>query len=151
MSNDIEAKQQRDWQPLHDAITGVVDLYGVKDPFRKGDYWLLDENWGRYSQQLEFQNLQLFDTLILSALQGLLHQFPDWHITIRVDVVGKEEQWPGMGVIIYRDRIVDDLNRDFLPDRFRNLLFGETPAVEADRVAERVRTLMHLTQQKRRR
>lgn len=151
MSNDMEATQRRDWQLLHDAITAVVDMHGVKNPFRAGDYWLLDENWGRYSQQLEFQNLELFDALILGALQGLLHQFPDWYITIRVDVVGKEDQWPGMGVVVYRDRIVDDLKRDFLPPRFRNLLFGEVPAVEAERVAERVRSLMALTQQKRRR
>jgi hypothetical protein len=149
MSADIQAEQQRDWQLLHDAITGVLDLYGLKDPFRKGDYWLLDENWGRYSQQLEFQNLQLFDTLILTALQDLLRQFPDWYITIRVDVVGKEDQWPGMGVIVYRDRIVDDLKRDFLPSGFPSPPFGEIPAAEAERTAERVRNLMALTQLKR--
>lgn len=151
MSADMQAGQQRDWQLLHDAITGVLDLYGVKDPFRRGDYWLLDENWGRYSQQLEFQDLRLFDRLILKALQDLLRPFPEWYITIRVDVVGKEDQWPGMGVVIYRDRMVDDLNRDFLPARFRDLVFGEAQAAETERAAERVRQLMALTQQKRRR
>lgn len=151
MDIDADVRQQRDWQTLHDAITGVLDLYGVKDPLRRGDYWLLDENWGRYSQQLEFQNLDLFDRLILNALQDLLRPFPEWYITIRVDVVGKEDQWPGMGVIIYRDRMIDDLNRDCLPARFRDLVFGETQAAEAERAAERVRRLMALTQQKRRR
>lgn len=151
MSIDVDVKQQRDWQLLHDAISGVVDLYGVKNPFGKGDYWLLDENWGRYSQQLEFQNLDLFQPVLLAALQNLLHSFPGWYITIRVDVVGKEDTWPGMGVIVYRDRIIDDLRRDFLPLGFPSDLFGETQAAEADRIAERVKTLMAVTQLKRRR
>lgn len=146
MSADRQSEQQRDWQLLHDAITGVLDLHGVKDPFGRGDYWLLDENWGRYSQQLEFQNLDLFQPVLLQALQNLLHPFPGWYITIRVDVVSETHKWPGMGVIIHRDRIVDDLNRDFLPPRFRNLRFGETQVAETERIAERVSKLMALTQ-----
>lgn len=141
--------QQRDWQLLHDAITHILDCYGMKNASGKGDYGLLDENWGRYSQQLEFQNLDLFHPIILQLLQNLLQRFPDWYITIRVDVVGKEDVWPGMGVIVCRDRIVDDLNRDFLPPRFRNIMFGETPAAVAERTAERVRQLMAATRQKR--
>lgn len=151
MGIDPDLKQQREWQLLHDAIIGVVDQYGVKDPFRKGDYWLLDENWGLSCQQLEFQNLDLFQPVVLDALQSLLHRLPDWYITIRVDVVGKEDEWPGMGLIIHRDRIVDELRREFLPLRFRDGLFGEAPAAEPDRIAERVKRLMALTQQKRRR
>lgn len=151
MNENRQAEQQRDWQVLHDAVTRVIDRYGTKSPLRQGDYWLLDENWGRYSQQLEFQNLDLFHPIILQLLQNLLQLFPDWHITIRVDVVGKEDIWPGMGVIIYRDRIVDDLNRDFLPSKFRNVMFGETPAAEAERTAERVRQLMAMTWQRRNR
>jgi hypothetical protein len=132
-------------------MDGVVDRYGIKDPFGKGDYWLLDENWGLSCQQLEFQNLDLFQPIVLQALQNLLHSFPGWYITIRVDVVSKTDQWPGMGVVIYRDRIVDDLKRDFLPPRFRDLRFGESQAAETERIAERVSKLMALTQLKRNR
>lgn len=149
MEADLKGEQARDWQLLHDGVTQIFDGYGVKDPFGKGDYWLLDENWGRHSQQIEFMNLDLFQPVIISALQGLLEQFLDWYITIRVAVPGKEDEWPGMGVIIYRDRIIDDLNRDFLPARFRNVIFGTIAADEAAQSADRVRHLMAATQAKR--
>src|SRR5258707_1249924 len=115
MSTAEEAAQQRDWQVLHDAITATLDRFGRKDAFGKGDYWLLDDNWGRLSQQLEFQNLELFKPQIIKVLQDLLAGYPDWYITIRVAVPGKEKIWPGMGLIIYSDEVIDELRRDFLP------------------------------------
>jgi hypothetical protein len=148
MSADLQAEQQRDWHLLHDAITRILDRYGVKNHLRQGDYWLLDENWGRYSQQLEFQNLQLFHPVILGALQDLLPQFPHWCITIRVDVVGKEDEWPGMGVLVYRDRMVDDLRREYLPARFQNIIFGAKASDEVERVNRRVKILMDATRKR---
>jgi hypothetical protein len=76
-------------------------------------YWLVDDNWGRLSQQLEFQNLELFKPHIIKALQDLLVDYPDWYITIRIAVPEKEGIWPGMGLIIYSDEVVDELRRDF--------------------------------------
>ena len=41
----------------------------------------------------------------------------------RVDVVGKEKEWPAMGLIIHDDEIIDDLKRDFLPEEFRSIIY----------------------------
>jgi hypothetical protein len=60
-------------------------------------------------------NLQLFKPHIVEALQALLAPYPDWHITIRVAVPGKEGIWPGMGLIVYSDEVVDELRRDSCP------------------------------------
>jgi hypothetical protein len=142
MSTAEEAKQERDWRTLHDAITETLDRFGRKDPVGKGDYWLVDDNWGRLSQQLEFQNLELFKPHIVRALQDLLAPYPDWYIAIGVAVPGKEDIWPGMGLIVYSDEVVDELRRDFLPAEFRDVVFGTISNDTADALAERVRKLM---------
>jgi hypothetical protein len=73
--------------------------------------------------QLEFQNLALFYPTCIKALQALLIDFPDWEITVRVDVPGTEKKWPGMGIIIASDEIIDELQRDYLPPEFRDLKY----------------------------
>ena len=142
MSSAEEAKQERDWQTLHDAITATLDRFGQKDDCGRGDYWLVDDNWGRWSHQLEFQNLALFKPHIIKALQDLLAPYPDWYIEIGVAVPEKYGIWPGMGLIVYPDEIVDELRRDFLPAEFHDVVFGTIRNDDPAEVAERVRKLM---------
>lgn len=137
MSAAEEASQERDWRTLHDAITATLDRFGRKDAFGEGDYWLVHDNWGRRSHQIEFQNLEMFKPHIIKALQDLLAPYPDWYIAIGVAVPGKEDIWPGMGLIIYSDEIVDQLQRDFLPPEFRDVIFGTISKDNAAEVAER--------------
>jgi hypothetical protein len=143
MSYYTIADQERDWQILHDDITRVLDPFGRKNAFGKGDYWLVDDNYGPRRHRLEIQNLDLFQIDILRQLQGVLAAYPDWCITIQVAVPGKEKLWPGMGVIVYSDEIVDELQRDFLPERFRDTIFGTISTETPETVAERVRKLMN--------
>ncbi len=117
------ATQETEWSCLYDLIMETLDRYGRKDPFGKGDYWLLDENWSWHCHQLEFQNLNLFRPEIVKALQGLLADFPDWEIAIRVDVPAMDGKWPGMGLIISTDKIVDELQRRYLPEEFHNYTY----------------------------
>ena len=137
-----DAAQERDWQTLHDAITATLDQFGRKDAFGEGDYWLVDDNWGRWSHQLEFQNLEMFKPHIIKALQDLLAPYPDWYIEIGVAVPEKYGIWPGMGLIVYPDEIVDELRRDFLPVEFHDVVFGTISNDTAAALAERVRKLM---------
>lgn len=144
MYSPSEVAQGREWQSLNDLVTEILDRHGVKDAFGDGDYWLLDDDLGRTVKQVEFQNLDLFKPEIIRELQETLARYPKWSITIRVDVVGKEKEWPGMGIIIYPDEIVDELQRDYLPHRFRNLIFGTIPPPPEtqEQLAEKVRKLM---------
>jgi hypothetical protein len=133
MASDDDAVQDREWHRLHDQITELLDRYGKKNAFGKGDYWLVDDNWGWKRHQLEFQNLDLFRAVVIKSLQSLLADFPEWDITVRVDVIGKEKMWPGMGLVISHDEIIDDLKREFLPPEFRTLLYdGARPPKKID-------------------
>ena len=76
-----------------------------------------------YRQKLEVQNLSLLQPHIIKSLQVLLVGYPDWEIMFRVDVIGKENEWPAMGLIIHEDEIIDDLHREYLPEEFRNFVY----------------------------
>jgi hypothetical protein len=133
MSSDSKSAQEREWQNLHDRIAATLQRFGQADPVRKGDYWLLDENWGWYRHQLEIQNLDLLQPPIIKSLQALLTDYPGWDITVRIDVPGKEKSWPGMGLIIYHDEIVDQLQRQYLPREFQDIEYeGSRPGTERD-------------------
>lgn len=124
MADDKSAIQEQQWLVLHDRITEVLDRFGRKDAFGKGDYWLVDDNWGWYRQQVEIQNLDLLKPQVVRRLQAVLAEYPDWDITVRVDVPGTEERWPGMGLVIYHDEIVDELRREFLPAEFGEIRYA---------------------------
>lgn len=119
-----ESRRTSEWQILHDRITKTLDGFRArKDAFGKGDYWLVDEDLGLYRQKLEVQNLNLLQPHIIKSLQALLNGYPDWEIMFQVAVPGKEDIWPGMGLIIHDDEIIDDLQREFLPEEFRHVTY----------------------------
>ncbi|HZS63561.1 MAG TPA: hypothetical protein VFA53_03545 [Xanthobacteraceae bacterium] len=119
-----ETRRASEWKILHDRITETLDGFGArKDAVGKGDYWLVDEDLGLYLQKLEVQNLSLLQPHIIKSLQALLTGYPDWEIAFRVDVIGKENEWPAMGLLIHDDEIIDDLRREFLPEEFRDIAY----------------------------
>lgn len=117
-SDDDDAplsQQELEWGRLYDRIAEYLRPLGTQSPIGEGDYWLLDENWGQYLHRIEIQNLNLLAPTVIKGLQSLLTDYPDWDIAMAVDVPGTEMRWPGMGLVISRDRIVDELQREFLP------------------------------------
>ena len=54
----------------------------------------------------------------------MLNGYPDWEIMFPADVPGEKEAWPATGLIIHDDEIIDDLQREILPEEFRNLVYG---------------------------
>lgn len=128
MREHNEARRAAEWTILHDRIDETLSRFGKKDGFGRGDYWLVDEDLGSYRLKLEVQDLNLLQPLIIKSLQALLDGYPDWEIMFRVDVIGKENEWPAMGLIIHDDEIIDDLQREFLPTEFRNIVYeGSKP------------------------
>jgi hypothetical protein len=123
MTSEKERRQEAEWQILQDRITATLDQFGKKDAFGKGDYWLVDENWGWRDQQLAVQNLDFLRPKVVKALQELLQNLPHWQITMGVDGRGEGRNWPNMGLIIYDDEIIDELQREYLPEPYRNLKY----------------------------
>lgn len=118
------AAQEAEWERLHDQIIATLEPFGEIDPFLGGDYWLVDDYWGPKVQRLEFKTLQMLRPEIIELLQSLLVPYPDWYITVRVFIPDKKD-WPGMGLFVYSDEVVDELQRDYLPPEFREMTFGK--------------------------
>lgn len=128
MSADDDVLQEQEWSALYEAIAGVLRQYGTEDPYGKGDYWILDENWGPRQQKVEFHDLKMLSPPVIYMLQGVLQSYADWEIVIGIDVPGKENDWPPMGLIVRDREIIDGLQRSYLPPPLRNLVFeGSSP------------------------
>lgn len=126
MNDEIDPVQDREWHELNRRVTNLLDQFGRKDAFRRGDYWLLDDNWGRRRQDVEIQDLKFLRPAIVDSLRALLSDYPRWEIWMQVDVPGKEDEWPGMGLIIHKDGILDELQRSYLPAEFRDLHYSDS-------------------------
>jgi hypothetical protein len=118
-----EHAHERIWQSLHDKATEVLDAFGKKDYRGRADYWIVDDDWGLDFIRIEAQNLQMLSPVVVARLKQVLVDFPGWHIAVRVDVPGTEEAWPLMGILIFRDHVIDHLKREYLPAEFQQITY----------------------------
>jgi len=118
--NDWDEKQASIWDRLYEQVTGLLARYGREDSVGKGDYWVVDDNYGWRRSQIEIHNLKMLRPDIVSALRGLLSDLPDREITVTVDIPGKEKAWPVMGLTIRRHEIIDGLQRKFFPRKIQH-------------------------------
>ncbi len=126
MSADDDAERARAWQILYDRIIAVLQQFGTNNAFGKGDYWVLDDNWGPQQQKVEIQNLDLLKPNIVRSLQAVLAEYPGWDIVVAVHVSGTENIWPPMGLIIRRHEIIDGLQRQYFPKELQNIEYARS-------------------------
>ena len=120
--NSDEDQQGREWEALYEKIKVVLARWGTDDAFGKGDYLIVDDNYGGRRQNIEIHTLKMLNPKIATELQGLLVGETDWEIVMSVDIPGKES-WPPMGIVIRPDKIVDALQCSYLPPEFQNVRF----------------------------
>ena len=116
-------KQEREWELIYSEIGRTLERFGKEDAFGKGDYLLVDDNWGNHQQKIEVQNLSLIKPQIVKLLQKILAPYPDWEIVVAIDVPKHEADWPAMGLIIRNDEIIDGLQRQYFPTEFQNVKY----------------------------
>jgi hypothetical protein len=132
MTPEEDDKQWEEWDGLYAKIKSILPQWGVDDDFGKGDYLVVDDNYGSNSQNIEVHNLKMLDPIIVVALRRLLSEYPGWTIVMSVDVPGKEA-WPPMGVKIRKHEIIDGLRREYLPKEYQSLrYFGSRPGTGHD-------------------
>jgi hypothetical protein len=132
-NDDQDTAQEKAWGVLFDSVREVLQQFGVEDPFGKGDYLVVDDNYGFRGHKVEIHTLRMLDPQIVKALQLLLRRFPDWEIIIAVGIPGKEKLWPLMGLTIRAHEIVDGLQRQWFPPEYRDIHYpGSRPGTERD-------------------
>ncbi len=124
--------QEKEWELIYVEISRTLERFGKEDAFGKGDYLLVDDNWGNHQQKIEVQNLSLIRPQIVTLLQNILTPFPDWEIVVAIDVPTHEADWPAMGLIIRNNEIIDGLQRQYFPTEFQSIKY-EGSRVGTDR------------------
>lgn len=125
-------QQGAEWEALYAEIKTVLAPWGVEDAFGKGDYLIVDDNYGWNGQKIEIHSVRMLKVPIIEHLHALLNSFPDWQIVIAVDIPGKEH-WPLMGVTIRKHEIIDGLRREVLPAEFEDFKIpGSRPGTGYD-------------------
>jgi hypothetical protein len=128
-----EDRQTDDWEDLYARARALLQALGAEDAHAKGDFFVLDDNWGTKELRVEINNLALLRPSVVKSLQGLLRDLPAWKIVVAVDVPGTEARWPEMGLVIRKDDIVDGLQRSFFPAEFRDIQYdGSRPGTDRD-------------------
>ncbi len=123
-----EDRLNKEWSELYERMKVLLQQYG-KDDMDGGDYFLVDENFGRYTHQVEMHQWYMLRPEIVKSLQRLLVGFPDWEIEISVHIP-EESLWidPGDGLTLSEDEIIDSLDRELLPKEYRDVEYeGSRP------------------------
>ena len=132
------------WKQFYDRAESVLRLLGRQGSYDDdADFWIIGNDWGGHAVQIDLRNLDLLRPDVLEKLQASLGGDPDWSIAISVSLRDGGRQAPSMGLTIYCDEIIDELQRDYLPERFRNTIFGTVRKETPETLAARVRALMN--------
>jgi len=108
------------WKELFNETESLLKDFAYQGLIGLDDFWIVDEDWGWDVLQVELP-LSLAWPPLAKKLQSILARYPDWRITIRLS--GREQGWPGMGIVISRNNIIDDLKREYFPIQFHNMAF----------------------------
>ncbi len=119
MADDDIAAQELAWSALYKRIQTVLARFGFKEnAFGQADYLLVDDNYGWKRHTIEAHALDLYHPRVVAALRSLLDHYPDWDVGIAAGIRGHDD-WPLMGVTIRKREIIDGLQRNLLPEKYR--------------------------------
>jgi hypothetical protein len=126
-----ETAQENTWGEMYDRIYKLLQGFGTPNSLGEGDYWVFDDNWGIHQHKVEINNLDMLEPRIIKSLQALLRHYPGWEIVVAIDITGKENQWPPMGLILRRHEIIDGLQRSYFPPQYQSIHYdGSRPGTD---------------------
>lgn len=107
-----EAIDHEEWKILYDAVRVICAKYGEENPYGKGDFWLVDDDWGGVSQKLVVSSAgfltpklvkELSECIALTRLYGaqifvvLEFELPEGKLPpmmgLLIDSEGATEEW----------------------------------------------------------
>jgi len=113
----------REPSELHARMKLALQQYGNDDIHGRGDYFLLDEKFELFRQEVEIHRLHMLRPVVIHSLQKLLLDYPDWEIDISIYTPdGKIKIDPGT-LRIRANEILDTLDRQILPTGYREFVY----------------------------
>ncbi|MBI3705421.1 MAG: hypothetical protein HY244_16610 [Rhizobiales bacterium] len=118
-NDDVE--QARVWDILYARLQEILRPFGKDDFLGRGDYWIVDDNWGPRRHTIYINNLEMLAPSIVKLIQASLADYPDWEIVADVSSKQYAQLWPAMGLIIRSHEIIDGLQRQYFPKEFQGI------------------------------
>jgi hypothetical protein len=98
-------KIEQEWHILYAALNKILASFGIENPYGKGDYWLVDDNYGDSSQKICISKLSFLRPAVLTAIQKVLQPFPDWRVLVQIDIPVGDVAASSSGITVYSNRI----------------------------------------------
>jgi hypothetical protein len=123
MREHVEARHEKEWNELYQRLKLMLQRYGESDRQRRHNYYIVDENYGRYEHQIVMHKLHMLRPEIIKSLQAMLVGNPDWEISIAAAPPEKGDVWPEMELTLRDNEIIDGLKREYFPEEYRDLAY----------------------------
>jgi hypothetical protein len=112
------------FEQLRARVSKLLETFSSSDSSSGRRDYSVHGDYSEYPQVVVFiHNLELLRHRVVGALQHLAQEFPGWQIDLMVGLREHLKDWPNMGISIRADEIVDDLQRQYLPEEFRDLTY----------------------------
>jgi len=122
----LHTKQYAVFERLSECVDKLLERFGRPDflPGQPHGDYSVHGDYSEYPQVVVFiHNLELLRQPTVSALQQLVKEFPGWQIDLMVGLWDHLKDWPDMGISIRSNEIVDDLQRQYFPKEFQDLIY----------------------------
>ena len=116
--------QAATFRRLQERIEAVLQKFGRPDYMPDQTYgdFTVHGDYSGYPQVVIFiNNLEMLRPKIVAELQKLVEGYPGWQIALTVALRGHDDDWPDMGIYIRSHEIIDALQRQYFPKKFRNI------------------------------
>lgn len=81
-----DAVQEREWQTLYKELTGLLERHGKQDAHGRGDFWIVDDNYGSTQHKVCVTRLSFLTRPIAADVQRLLRNYTlGWEVLFSLD------------------------------------------------------------------
>ncbi|MET3442954.1 hypothetical protein ABIC94_003743 [Variovorax paradoxus] len=74
-----------EWQTLYRSLGATLSRFGEEDAYGKGDYWIVDDDYGDTSHKVCVSRLAFITPELVAAVQRSLSDVPHWRVLLQVD------------------------------------------------------------------
>jgi hypothetical protein len=118
-------EQYEIFERLRVRIDDLLEQYGRPDTLSGlGDYSAHDDFRQSPQVKVSVGNLHLLRPSIVYQLQKIVRDFPGWEIVYAVALEDHLEDWPSMGLYIRGNEILDTLQRQYFPEKYRDVQYS---------------------------
>ena len=119
MVSQPDEHRKKQWKGVYQRTAHALQPFG-KDDEAGGDYFVIDLFPNEKVQMVELHRLHMLRPEVMTSLQQVLADFPDW--TIEICAICPEEKTiidVESGLVLHHDKIFDALDRESLPPKYR--------------------------------